>query len=195
MPGQQRLGPREQVNQNTAFIDASQIYGNDRCDAADLREGIDGRLNTSLPVTGRGKHLLPKTTKNKECKAASGYCFYGGDARVSEQPGLAAMHTIFLREHNRLTAQLKVKEKNKENPSDFIESWVFCFNFQRVNPHWNDEALYQEGRHIIAAITQHITYNEFLPRVNTYYKKKLHEIGISFTFLFSSFFRLLDGIT
>ena len=82
--------------------------GNDRCDAADLREGIDGRLNTSLPVTGRGKHLLPKTTKNKECKAASGYCFYGGDARVSEQPGLAAMHTIFLREHNRLTSQLKV---------------------------------------------------------------------------------------
>ena len=73
-----------------------------------MREGIDGRLNTSLPVTGRGKHLLPKTTKNKECKAASGYCFYGGDSRVSEQPGLAAMHTIFLREHNRLTSQLKV---------------------------------------------------------------------------------------
>lgn len=109
LPGQQRLGPREQLNQNTAFIDASQIYGNDRCDASDLREGIDGRLNTSLPLTGRGKHLLPKTTKNKECKAASGYCFYGGDSRASEQPGLAAMHTIFLREHNRLTAQLKVK--------------------------------------------------------------------------------------
>ena len=96
------------MNQNTAFIDASQVYGNDRCDASDLREGIDGRLNTSLPLTGRGKHLLPKTTKNKECKAASGYCFYGGDSRASEQPGLAAMHTIFLREHNRLTAQLKV---------------------------------------------------------------------------------------
>ena len=112
LPGQQRLGPREQVNQNTAFIDASQIYGNDICDAADLREGIDGRLNTSLPVTGRGKHLLPKTTKNKECKAASGYCFYGGDSRVSEQPGLAAMHTIFLREHNRLTSQLKVKAQS-----------------------------------------------------------------------------------
>jgi peroxidase len=109
LPGQQRLGPREQVNQNTAFIDASQVYGNDRCDASDLREGIDGRLNTSLPVNGRGKHLLPKTNKNKECKAASGFCFYGGDARVSEQPGLAAMHTIFLREHNRLTSRLKVR--------------------------------------------------------------------------------------
>ena len=51
-------GPREQLNQNTAFVDASQIYGNDKCDATDLREGIDGRLNTSLPHSSRGKHLL-----------------------------------------------------------------------------------------------------------------------------------------
>ena len=46
--------------------------GNDRCDASDLRVRRDGMLNTSLPVSGRGKHLLPKTKKNKECKAASG---------------------------------------------------------------------------------------------------------------------------
>ncbi|CAB4055353.1 PXDN [Lepeophtheirus salmonis] len=101
LPGQQRLGPREQVNQNTAFIDASMIYGNDKCDSIDLRQNID---------------------------AASGFCFKGGDARASEQPGLAALHTIFLREHNRLVTKLK-----------------------RVNPHWT--------------VNQHITYNEFLPRI------------------------------
>jgi hypothetical protein len=61
------------------------VYGNDICDADKLRENVDGRLNVSLPLQGRGKHLLPKTDKNEECKAASGFCFYGGDARVSEQ--------------------------------------------------------------------------------------------------------------
>jgi peroxidase len=90
-------------------VDASQIYGNDKCDATDLREGIDGRLNTSLPHASRGKHLLPKTHDNHECKAKSGFCFKGGDARTSEQPALAAMHTIFLREHNRIASGLKVR--------------------------------------------------------------------------------------
>ena len=96
------------------------VYGNDVCNADKLRENVNGRLNGTFPSHGRGKHLLPMTRKNQECKAHSGFCFYGGDARVSEQPGLAAMHTIFLREHNRLVERLKVSSKCNRTPFAFV---------------------------------------------------------------------------
>lgn len=99
LPGQQHLGPREQVNQNTAFLDASVIYGENSCICNILR-GFNGRLNiTEHP---RGKSLLPQSPTHPECKARSGYCFIGGDSRASEQPALTVMHTLWVREHNRV---------------------------------------------------------------------------------------------
>lgn len=59
---------------------------------------------------------------------------------MNEQVNLALTHTIWMREHNRVVNQLA-----------------------RLHPDWNDEALFQEGRRIVVAEMQHITYNEFLP--------------------------------
>lgn len=46
--------------------------------------------------------------------------FFTGDNRVNEQLALGILHTIFAREHNRIADEL-------------------C----TINPHWDDERLYQ----------------------------------------------------
>ncbi|XP_054289704.1 uncharacterized protein LOC129004994 [Macrosteles quadrilineatus] len=140
LPGQQRLGSREQINQNTAYLDGSQIYGQDSCMARGLRS-YGGRLNATIRHNG-DKDLLPLSPSHPECKAPSGYCFIAGDGRASEQAALTAIHTVYMREHNRLVHALHA-----------------------VNPHWGDERLYQTARRIVVASYQHTVYNEFLPRL------------------------------
>merc|ERR1712020_186506 len=67
-----------------------------------------------------------------------------GDVRAREMPGLATMHTIFIREHNRLCDLLAADSRTTA---------------------WGDEAYYQNARRIVIAEMQNIVYGEYLPIV------------------------------
>ena len=132
-------GVREQLNAITAYIDASQVYGSD-----DER----GRALRTLDGTGRLKtsagNLLPFNVDGLPNAAPTGApaesFFVAGDFRANEQVGLTVMHTLFVREHNRLADDIR-----------------------RDDPELDDEAIYQRARAIVAAQMQAITYREFLP--------------------------------
>lgn len=147
-----KIQPREQINQLTSYIDASQVYGYSEQFSRDLRnislEGEDfGYLREGVHFPNQ-KSMLPfaAPTDGIDCRRnleeSSVNCFTAGDVRVNEQVGLLSMHTIWMREHNRI---------------------VKFFN--EINPHWTGEQIYQEARKIVGAMMQHITYKQWLPHI------------------------------
>jgi len=142
-----RLGPREQFNQITSVLDSGTVYSNVPETLRKLRTFQGGKMKT-LPVFAQYglQDLLPLNIEDpdKGCIRPNGevYCFFTGDPRVNEQTVLCLIHTLLIREHNRIADELF-----------------------RINPHWSDETIFQEAKHIVAAMEQHITFNEFLPLV------------------------------
>ena len=127
--------PRQFSNAITHFLDGSVVYGSDATRAADLRDGSGGRLRMSAGG------LLPFNTGGLENAGGTGpELFISGDIRANEQIGLTSMHTLFMREHNRVADQLASS-----------------------NPSWDDERLYQTARKIVGAKIQKITYDDWLP--------------------------------
>ncbi|KAK0090083.1 hypothetical protein PV326_004246 [Microctonus aethiopoides] len=139
-----KIGPRQQLNQVTSFIDGSTIYGTEESLALSLRSNKSGQLRMYTSPDGRS--LLPPSTDPYDgCNSAienkrGRYCFITGDARANENLHLTSMHLLWARQHNLIAKKL-----------------------QLFNPKWSDERLYQESRRIVGAQLQHITYNEFLP--------------------------------
>ncbi len=128
--------PREQINEITGWIDGSNVYGSDTERAQALRE-LDGsgRLRVSAG------NLLPFNVAGlANAGGESSELFLAGDPRANEQIGLAAMHTLFVREHNRQVARLAA-----------------------ASPRLNGDQLYEQARRMVIGLLQVITYDEFLP--------------------------------
>ena len=146
--GTSKENPRTFTNEITAFLDASAVYGSDDYSASWLRTFSGGKLRMSAG------NLLPFNTVSGEAGAPVDLLappmampmpnvekwFIAGDARANENPELTTLHTLFAREHNRLTDLLAAE-----------------------HPEWGDEELYQHARKIVGGLMQAITYEEWLP--------------------------------
>ncbi|XP_068594955.1 eosinophil peroxidase-like isoform X1 [Brachionichthys hirsutus] len=144
---------RQQMNSLTAFIDASQVYGSDEEKARSLRDlsSREGLLRVNTMYNDNGRELLPfvnldtnmcatRAAITNDSNAREVPCFVSGDERVDENIALTSLHTLFLREHNRLVRALA-----------------------KLNPYWDGERLYQEARKIMGAYFQIIIFRDFLP--------------------------------
>ncbi len=100
---------------------------------------MDGDEIDSGPLSS---YLLPTEADQCEPDNEEKLSFLAGDLRVNENPGLAAMHTLFAREHNRLALKIKAL------------AW-----------HKTDESIMNEARRYVVAEMQNIVYSEFLPAI------------------------------
>jgi len=89
-------GIHEQLNEITAFIDASNVYGSDLERAVALRAN-DG---TGRLLVSKGDLLTFNTEGLPNAPSEDASFFLAGDFRANEQVGLTAFHTLFVREHN-----------------------------------------------------------------------------------------------
>ncbi len=148
--------PRVPLNDASGFLDASTVYGQDSSRQSFIRTFAGGKLKAD-PTNG-----VPPNTAAVDMASAGHVDIrslrLGGDVRyvrfspfgsplseyfacrVNENPGLLAVHGLWVLEHNRL-----------------------CDELFAANPSWNDERLFNEARKLVIAFMQHITATEYLP--------------------------------
>jgi len=137
--------PVEKGNFVSHVLDVHGNYGTNKDVARGMRTLDGGKLVVQLVL---GKPFLPLTDKlRRECpidKAPENetFCFAGGDLRVNTNSGLTLNTITQRRLHN-----------------------ILCDRLAVINPHWEDETLFQEARRILGAVWQHVTYKHFLPNI------------------------------
>lgn len=134
-----RVEPREQLNENTAYIDGSMIYGSSLKDLHKFRDGRTGFLRVTR---FNNQNVLPfdqsKCANKDKCTAS----FTAGDIRANLFIGLSSLHIMFAREHNRIAQKLT-----------------------ELNPTWSGDRVFQEARKIVGAEIQNVLYKEYLPKL------------------------------
>ena len=141
-------GPvRQHTNALTSYVDACNVYGTtpDMCQRLRALDGT-GKMKTSM--ADNGETLLPYNTVGLHMDVfipvPQESLFAAGDVRANENIALIAMHTIWVREHNRL-----------------------CDELVADHPEWagQDEMIFQHARRMVIGMQQQITFTELLPKI------------------------------
>lgn len=103
--GDSTSNPRQQINDITAYLDGSMIYGSDATTAASLRTFVGGKLKTSEG------NLLPVDDESG--------MFEAGDVRANENIELLSLQTLFVREHNQVANRIA-----KDHP-EFTDEQIY----------------------------------------------------------------------
>ncbi|XP_072266195.1 thyroid peroxidase [Pyxicephalus adspersus] len=144
--------PREQINSLTSFIDASTVYGSTPAVEKKVRNysSEEGLLRINTQYSDHGRDYMPFVDDTPSLCLQDSHssseerieCFFAGESRSNEVISLAAIHTLWVREHNRLAKALK-----------------------NLNPHWSSETTYQEARKIVGALHQIITVRDYITKI------------------------------
>ncbi|KAK8102082.1 heme peroxidase [Apiospora sp. TS-2023a] len=133
--GTSKDNPRENANMATTWLDMSALYGSTPDVANKLRSHKGGKLLTQ-EVQARGtsgkSSYLPYNKMNVDTRTRPGVdptkLFAGGDPRTNEDWMMLGVHTLFLRDHNRI-----------------------CDLLAKQHPEYDDEQLYQTVRVVMSA--------------------------------------------
>lgn len=141
-------GVRQQPNGLASFLDAANVYGVSHERSHKLRR-MDGTGKLRTGLSALGGDLLPMNTDGAVDMDPGPLLpltdvFAAGDVRANENVALTAMHTLWVREHNRL-----------------------CDAVVRRHPDWagEDETIFQHARRLVRSYQQSITLYEWLPKI------------------------------
>ena len=157
--GTSTANPRQLNNIITTWLEGSVVYGSDEIRANALRTngGIGAKLRTHEfgdPSTDNDNLLptaqdlidagvtVPDMAMAGMPRMGDNVRFIMGDVRGNENTAIIALHTLMVREHNRIVDLLTI-----------------------AAPGLSDEDKYQLSKKVVGAEMQAVTYNEYLPAI------------------------------
>lgn len=161
-PGEIVDGVRQQGNDETSFLDLSNVYGSSQAIEDLLRGNVDengSTVKSAYLLNGTSALLLPTFQEVADEQGVSlddvkavldpnafgapdGGTFAAGDNRANQQPQLLSHQTLWKNNHNWHVDQLEV-----------------------VHPDWTQEQLFEAARALNEADWQSVIFNEYLPRL------------------------------